>query len=150
LRYSGLRVSEATSLRWEDVDLPGRRLTVTESKTASGRRTIPLHPKLVPVLESWRAHRVGPYVLATKHGTAMKPQFVWRVVKRVGERAGIEGLHPHALRRTFGSDLVNEGVRMEVVSKLLGHASTTVTEKSYAFLLDETLAREALAVWNAA
>jgi site-specific recombinase XerD len=34
----------------------------------------------------------------------------------------------HTLRRTFGSDLINKGLRLEVVSKLLGHATTTITE----------------------
>jgi integrase len=150
LRYTGLRVSEACSLRWDDVDLDQARLAVRESKTPSGRRTIPLPPILVPVLRVWRDHRGGAFVLSTRHGTAMKPQFVWRIVKRVGERVEIEGLHPHVLRRTYGSDLINEGLRLEVVSKLLGHSSTTITEKSYAQLLDETIAREAAAVWGAA
>jgi integrase len=49
---------------------------------------------------------------------------------------------PHTLRRTFGSYLLNRGLRLEVVSKLLGHASTTVTERAYAELLDETARRE--------
>lgn len=79
----------------------------------------------------------------------MKVQFVWRVCKRVGERAGVKGLHPHTLRRTYGSALINDGLRLEVISKLLGHSSTTITEKSYAALLDETIAREAMAVWGA-
>ena len=53
---------------------------------------------------------------------------------------------PHTLRRTFGSDLLNRGLRLEVVSKLLGHASTVVTERAYAELLDDTLRRELLRV----
>ncbi len=150
LRYTGLRVSEACALRWGDVDLDAQRLTVRESKTPAGRRTIPLPPILIPQLRTWRQRNGGVYVLGTKHGTSMKPQFVWRVVKRVGERAGIEGLHPHSLRRTYGSSLINDGLRLEVISKLLGHSSTMVTEKSYAALLDETIAREAMAVWGAA
>lgn len=52
----------------------------------------------------------------------------------------------HTLRRTFGSDLVNRGLRLDVVSRLLGHASTTVTERCYAELLDSTTRREFLAV----
>ena len=50
----------------------------------------------------------------------------------------------HTLRRTFASDLLNRGLRLEVVSKLLGHASTTVTERAYAELLDDTTRRELL------
>jgi integrase len=51
---------------------------------------------------------------------------------------------PHTLRRTFASDLLNRGLRLEVVSKLLGHASTTITLRAYAQLLDETARRELL------
>jgi len=51
---------------------------------------------------------------------------------------------PHTLRRTFGSDLLNRGLRLEVVSKLLGHATTTITEHTYAELLDDTTRRELL------
>ena len=79
----------------------------------------------------------------------MKPQFAWRVVKRVANRAGVRPnngasseISPHTLRRTFGSHLLNKGVRLESVSKLLGHADTRVTEAAYAELLDETIRAE--------
>jgi integrase/recombinase XerD len=82
----------------------------------------------------------------------MHAQFAWRVVKRVAERASVRldpnggsSISPHTLRRTLGSDLLNRGVRLEVVSKLLGHASTTITEQAYAELLDATIAAEVLA-----
>jgi len=52
----------------------------------------------------------------------------------------------HTMRRTFGSDLINRGVRLEVVSKLLGHSNTMVTERAYAELLEATIAREVLAL----
>jgi integrase len=108
-------------------------------------------------------------ILLTRHRTPMKPSYVWRVVKRASFRAGVRvvpclcqteqsthqlgcprtrtGEHlsrvsPHTLRRTFGSHLLNHGVRLEVVSRLLGHASTSVTEQAYADLLYETARRE--------
>jgi site-specific recombinase XerD len=52
---------------------------------------------------------------------------------------------PHTLRTTFGSHLLNLGVRLEVVAELLGHANTRVTEEAYAELLKATVRREALA-----
>jgi integrase/recombinase XerD len=50
----------------------------------------------------------------------------------------------HTLRRTYASDLLNRGLRLEIVSKLLGHATTTITERAYAQLLDDTTRRELL------
>jgi len=148
LRFTGLRVSEACSLEWGDIDFTNQRLTVRKSKTASGRRTIPLHPMLVPALHSWQGQRPGLFVLATKNGTAMAHQHVWKIVKRVGLRIGVVGLSPHSLRRTFGSAAINEGIRLEVVSKLLGHSNTAITEKAYAALEAETIAAEALTAWG--
>lgn len=111
-------------------------------------------------------------LLATRHSTAMTPTYIWRVVKRVAARAGVRVVpcscdspritrhapgcprtvsgenrslvSPHTLRRTFGSDLLNRGLRLEVVSKLLGHANTTVTERAYAHLLSHTIRNELL------
>jgi integrase len=101
----------------------------------------------------------------------MPISFAWRLVKRVAHRAGVRprpctcqtarpphapgcprnlngynksDVTPHTLRRTFGSDLINRGLRLEVVSKLLGHATTTITEHAYAELLDDTTRRELL------
>jgi site-specific recombinase XerD len=151
LRYTGLRVSEACALRWSDLDIDAGTLKVEKSKTKSGRRTIPLPATLIPQLRAWQRYleargmyAPGGFVLATKNGTGMAPQFVWRVVKRVGERAGLD-VSPHTLRRTYGSALINNECRLEVVSKALGHANTTVTEKSYAELTAERIASEVLA-----
>jgi integrase/recombinase XerD len=153
LRFSGLRIGEAVALRNRDVDTQTNTITVRASKTPAGRRIVPILPELRREIVLWRSSLLrrrilpdpgGPF-LATKNLTPMFPQYAWRVVKRVAESAGIRHVSPHTLRRTFGSDLLNRGVRLEVVSKALGHASTTVTEQSYAELLNATLVNEVLA-----
>jgi integrase/recombinase XerD len=176
LRFTGLRVAEAVGLRARDVNLTTDKITVRESKTDSGRRTIPIFPGLKPVLRAWLnvleangLNQPDGYFLCTLNegnskknpgvrtepGRPLAAQFVWKVVKRVGLRNqirianGKSELSPHALRRTFGSDLINRGVRLEVISKLLGHSSTTVTEQHYAELLNETIASEVLEALDA-
>lgn len=176
LRFTGLRVSEATTLRVKDVNLMTDRIIVRESKTDAGRRTIPILPGLKPVLRAWLNElenrglsQPNGYFLCTvsegnskknpgartKPGGKLASQFLWKVVKRVGERNeirvadGKSELSPHTLRRTFGSDFINRGVRLEVISKLLGHSSTTVTEQHYAELLNETIASEVLEALDA-
>jgi site-specific recombinase XerD len=90
-------------------------------------------------------HPEGPF-LVTRNRTPMAPQYVEAALARVGARAGLSRkLKPHSLRRTFGSHLLNRGARLEVVSALLGHASTAVTEKAYARLEDRTIREEMLA-----
>jgi integrase/recombinase XerD len=117
-------------------------------------------------------HSSAPF-LATRTGRPMQTTFVWRLVKRVAARAGIRvvpclcqsraltrharscprtvsGEHcsevtPHSLRRTFASDLLNRGLRIETVSALLGHSSIAVTQRAYAQLLGTTVRAELLA-----
>jgi hypothetical protein len=60
----------------------------------------------------------------------------------------VSAITPHTLRRTFGSHLLNRGLRLEVVRRLLGHSSTVVTERAYAELLAPTIRDELLAVLN--
>ncbi len=157
LRLTGLRLGEALGLLNRDVDLAAGAIGVRESKTAAGYRSIPISPELRPHLERWLGftkreglyHADGPF-LVTRNRTAMKPQYVEQVVARVATRAGLaRRVTPHTLRRTFGSDLVNRGVRLEVVSRLLGHASTAITEKAYARLEDATIRAEMLAAFVA-
>jgi integrase len=111
-------------------------------------------------------------VLVARRGTPLTTNYIWRVVKRVAYEAGVRriectcgtrrqdrhdrgcprttsgenrsSISPHTLRRTFGSDLINRGLRLEAVSKLLGHSSTTITERAYAQLLEPTIRQELL------
>jgi site-specific recombinase XerD len=134
------------------VDLSLNTVNVRSSKSDSGYRPVPISPELLPRIGSWIAFTKasgwyapdGPF-LVTRKRTAMKAQYVEAVLQRVGERAGLSRkLKPHTLRRTFGSDLLNRGVRLEVVSRLLGHASTSITERTYARLEDKTIRAEML------
>jgi integrase len=59
LRHTGLRVGEATSLLWSDIDFNAQTLTVRKSKTKAGERTIPLAPVLVPALRTWQRPVAG-------------------------------------------------------------------------------------------
>lgn len=153
LRMTGLRLGEALALTNRDVNVGEGSVTVTTSKTVAGLRSVPISPELRPHIERWLAftRREGFYrpdgaFLVTRNGTPMKPQYVGLVVARAAARAGIaRRVTPHTLRRTFGSDLVNRGLRLEVVSRLLGHASTSITEKCYARLEDTTVRAEMLA-----
>jgi integrase len=61
--------------------------------------------------------------------------------RRAREKAGLPEAHFHDLRRSCGSILIQAKVPLHEVSKILGHASTQVTEKRYAFLLDKQLTR---------
>jgi site-specific recombinase XerD len=148
LRWTGMRSAEARSLQIRDVDLEGSSIRIRVSKSDSGLRVVPITPELRLELERWfdRLRTRGLYrpdapVLSTEHGTPMLGQYIWRVVKRVAKRAGVEA-SPHTLRRTFGSHFLNEGMRLETVSKLLGHSNVSITQAAYAQLEDSTVRDE--------
>src|SRR6266487_4965518 len=77
----------------------------------------------------------------------MQTRYVWRIVRDVSARVGLTTANgrrvtPHALRRTFATEMLNRGVRLETVSRLLGHATTTITEQAYAQLTDHRIRTE--------
>jgi integrase len=162
LRYGGLRIGEATALVQRNVDLERGELRVTVSKSDAGLRTIPIHDRLRKELEAWlsRLEQSGQLrpdlpLLITSNRTHMKAAFGWRLIKRIAGRANVRPLpgaqlsevSPHTLRRTFGTDLLNRGTRIEFVSKMMGHSDTRVTLESYAELLPETVRVEAMNAW---
>jgi integrase len=75
----------------------------------------------------------------------MLPQLAHRLVGRVGDQVGVK-VSPHGLRRTYATTHLNNGVPIHVVSRALGHASTAVTERSYARLENSRIASEILQV----
>lgn len=151
-RLTGMRCGELLRLKNADVDLNGGSLFIREAKTPRGRREIPLNPLLVPLIDEWwrwskKQDRYGDLFLTTFHGNPWTAQQAQEIVRKAGERAELSvRLTPQVLRRTFGSDLINRGARVEVVSKLLGHANTAITERSYAELLSSTVKDEFLAL----
>lgn len=56
-------------------------------------------------------------------------------------------LHTHIFRKTYGTRLLNRGVRLETVSKCLGHSSTQITQQAYAKLLKTTIIKEVTSVF---
>jgi integrase len=84
------------------------------------------------------------FFLATRNGTALSRRDKWRVVERVGRRAGVK-CSPHTLRRTFGSSILNrDWTKLTPVSAALGHKNTAVTQRAYAALEQATVARALL------
>jgi site-specific recombinase XerD len=153
LRFTGVRWGEAMALRQKDVDLAAGSISVAHSKTDNGIRQLPILPELRPAIVRWFAYLDDrglrdPHLpfFTTRFRKPMTEQQAIVLTKRVAARAGIQPVSPHTLRRTFGSSLINQGLRLEVVSKLLGHGSTTVTEQSYAELLHATIVEEVMRI----
>lgn len=159
--YTGLRKGELFGLRWADVDMKARRLTVRRSHghatTKSGKtREVPLLPPALAALETLRRKRPalpGAYVFAARDGGRFSEHYDAEWKKRWSRE--LERRHKfHAFRHTCASHLVmgtwGLALSMAEVAAWLGHSSTTTTGR-YAHLSPAALqakAREMEATWR--
>jgi len=139
---TGLRRGEILNLQWLEVDLNQRVIYVQSSgtfRTKKGkRRTVPLSDAAYHLLASKDPQTNGKFVF-TKEGEKIVESWLSHRFKFFVRQAKLpEGLHFHSLRHTFASWLVQDGVSLYAVQKLLGHSSVTVTE-IYSHLQPEQL-----------
>ena len=137
----GCRRSEVLGMRWDQIDLEAGTVRLQDTKT--GARTVHLNPGARAVLEGLPRLKDNPHVIPGEvPGKSLvnisKP---WL---RIARKAGIEGARLHDLRRSFATHALNGGVPIETVSRLLGHATISQTQRAYAFTSKETLQEAAI------
>ena len=133
LLYTGARLSEIQTLKWEYVR--GNRIHLPDSKT--GAKTIPLNGPALEVLAGAKRIEGNPWVIVgTAEGSHLTDlQKPWR---RVRKAAGLDDVRIHDLRHTFASEAVMGGESLPMVGKILGHTQTQTTAR-YAHLADDPL-----------
>ncbi|MEM3740658.1 MAG: site-specific integrase [Candidatus Korarchaeum sp.] len=127
IAYTGCRVSEAVSLRWENIDLNEGVALIWRSKGERSRR-VPLKHDLVKLLSERRRDEGWVWPSKRNKNSHINVRSVHYRVKKIGERIGVKDMHPHVLRHTVASLLLAKGVPPTVVRDLLGHASLAVTD----------------------
>jgi integrase/recombinase XerC len=138
LLHTGLRVGEATRLRWDDITLRAGEETVLVRAGKGGKwRTVPLSAPAATVLRRLRAAaavplpRAGGFVFLGRRASApMNTRTANWIVHRIAALAGLRvRITPHMLRHTFCKSLVGAGVSLDRVAALAGHASLTMTAR---------------------
>ena len=127
----GLRVAELCGLDIGDVDLRSR--TVTVMGKGRRQRRVPMHDRCAEAVDAWLAE--GRQVLVTEvsppHAVFLNrrgARLGTRDVRRVVDRRSPVPTHPHALRHSFATHLLDGGADLRVVQELLGHASLQTTQ----------------------
>ena len=147
---TGCRVSEATGANLDDIDL-GEHIARLMGK-GSKQRLVPLGSYACRAITAYLNAGRGELeqrssakiperraLFLNKRGKRISRQSVWEIVKATGERAGItKPLHPHTLRHSFATHLIQGGADVRTVQELLGHASVTTTQ-IYTHVSPETL-----------
>ena len=136
---SGLRVSELSGLDRGDVDLEGRSVRVLGK--GKKERLVPLGGKCVEALQRYAGRRAelrhsrtgaqdpSALFLSTR-GARLQVRVIQTLVHKYGALgAGRADLHPHALRHTFATHLLDGGADLRAIQELLGHASLSTTQR---------------------
>lgn len=160
---TGMREGEPLYLKWKDVDLEKRRIYIhgdvvevknrdenAESsyicieqetpKTDKSTRYIPLNDNAVEALENLRKLiKDKDRVIATKNHTILSPRKVYRTMENILTACNITNKTNlvHALRHTFATTLIRNGVDIKAVSEILGHEDVSTTLKIYHHTIEE-------------
>jgi len=131
---TGLRLAEAASLRLDAVEIRERSGQVEVIGKGRKARQVPLNSDARKALTEWLAVRpreagetlAAPLFLSQKGGSLSARAIAFRVAE-LSQRAGLKDVSPHTLRHSFAKNLVDAGVGLEKVAKLLGHSNMETT-----------------------
>jgi len=157
---TGLRRGEALGLQWKDFDRElatisvrrqlkreGGVLVLSDTKTSRSRRSVNIPVRLVRALESQEIRqaeerrRVGgdqeamDFIFTSSVGTPLDPRNLNREFHDICAKAGLGHWHPHELRHSAASLMLAQGVKLQVVSEVLGHSSIRMTADVYGHIL---------------
>ncbi len=140
LYATGLRVGELVSLDWPDVDLKARVLRVLGK--GGKERMVPFGAPAAAALDAWLKDWDGIVrppagggrdeepVFLSQGGRRLSDRSVRRIIDRYTAAAGVPaGVHPHTLRHTFATHMLEEGADLRTIQELLGHSSLATTQR---------------------
>lgn len=127
---SGLRLSELCALRWRDLALADGLVTVLGK--GSKQRTVPVGSHAAKALEAWRTESNGQpdgAVFPGRGGGPITPRAVQIRLRQLAQRQGLfKRVHPHLLRHSFASHVLESSGDLRGVQELLGHADIATTQ----------------------
>lgn len=160
--YTGLRMGEAAVLKWSDINMEekyltvshtmiyvkdrtesvGKKILIDQNSTKSGKtRKVYLSDAAIAALEDIKGqieYDPNGYIFHTSKGTFLFPSDLQKRFYNILHRAGIEPCGLHTLRHSYVSMLIGAGVPIAAVSELVGHSNISMTLRVYSHLLQET------------
>ncbi|MCC6607871.1 MAG: site-specific integrase [Anaerolineae bacterium] len=139
---AGLRRDELAGLTWADVKQQGERTVLSITGKGKKRRVIPIHDKLVALLDEWAelvgrsGHIARSVTKGGELGESISGQAILDIADAYGQELGKEKLRPHDLRRTYARIGYDAGIDIGQISKLLGHASIATTQRYLGLQID--------------
>ena len=129
LRATGCRISEMTELNRDQVDF--EKLECIVHGKGDKERTVYMDDIAGAVLKDYLKQRTDneQALFIGKRRERLQPGGVRIMLKQLGERAGVDHVHPHKFRRTKATDLTRHGMQIQEVAALLGHEKLDTTMK---------------------
>lgn len=128
LLYGGaLRVSEACRLQWEHIHSATR--TIRLLGKGNKERIVVLPAIVIKLLQQTKTNfpQNNPYVFGEK---PLNPRTAYEMIRQLGKKANLtKNLHPHALRHSYATHMLNNGTNLRIIQEVLGHESLQATEK---------------------
>lgn len=148
-KLTGLRIGELCALRWQDIDLKKRVLTVrktlqriqkknggkktklvlTEPKSETSKRTIPIPECLISLLEKFQGK--SEYYVLSGNEKPVEPRTMQYRFAKILKNGNLPSVHFHALRHMFASNCVKLGFDIKTLSEILGHSGVEITLNRY-------------------
>jgi len=132
----GLRVSEAAGLTLRSVSFDEGILRVLGK--GSKERIVPIGRTALSLIRKYvsevRSQLLGPHgdepcLFVSERGRPLDRERIWAIVKEAASIAGIKkNIHPHTLRHSFASHLLENGADLRVIQEMLGHADISTTQ----------------------
>ncbi len=131
---SGLRISEALSLKRRDVPLPGKGDVLTVTGKGNKTRMVPVLNNVLQLIADYVAicpHHLpqdGPVFIGARGGP-LSPRIIQLTMQRLRGALGLpDSATPHALRHSFATHLLSRGGDLRAIQELLGHSSLSTTQ----------------------
>lgn len=128
LYSTGCRVSEISRLDIEDIDFERQECTVVGK--GNKERIVYLSPVATMHLQEYLSIRndCSNALFTGKGSSRLSKSGIEAILKRIGQSAGVENVHPHRYRRTLATNLLDRGMNIQDVAAILGHADLKTTQ----------------------
>ena len=142
--YTGIRIGELCALQWNDIrpdyivisktmhriqENDHTIIEITEPKTPSSVRTIPIPDFLKVIVDGYR--QPNGYVLVNRNKNRVEPRLMQLTFKKIIEDCDLPKTNFHALRHTFATRCIEAGFDVKSLSEILGHADVKTTLNKY-------------------
>lgn len=147
--YTGMRPEEIKGLTWDDIDFQSHTISINKAwddksksfkptKNEASNRMIRINQKLLDVLKELKENH-KEMVFEGKDGTLPSSSAYNECLRNIMKKAKVEkqGFQFYSLRHCHVAYLLSQGIDVYIISKRLGHSNTTITTKTYAYLIDE-------------